>query len=61
MGQIKEFAIDLARMVYMRRMSDRDIVETLMTRGFTDREWLRNQIRIVRDNPGIYKTMMGAK
>lgn len=61
MGQIKEFAIDLARMVYIRRMTNNDIVDHLLSKGFDDEEWVRNQISIVRDFPEIYRSMAGAK
>lgn len=59
MGQIKQFAVELAQMVYDRKMKDRDIIETFKARGF-DVDWIKDQIIVVRNEPQIYRTMGGS-
>ena len=61
MGKVKsQFAPQLARMVYERRLSDFEIVQEYSNHPNPPNElWLRQQIRVVRSNPQIYKPMTG--
>ncbi|MHC4311258.1 MAG: hypothetical protein ACYSW3_02160 [Planctomycetota bacterium] len=57
MGGMKAFAIRLAKMIYIRRLKDNEIVQTL---NIPDEDWVRAQIKIVREHPEIYKDMAHA-
>lgn len=60
MGGMKAFASKLAKMVYERRMTDQQIIgEFANSPQAPDELWLRQQIRVVRQNPQIYKAMAG--
>lgn len=60
MGGMKAFASRLAKMVYERRMTDQQIVDEFGHNPQSpDELWLRQQIRVVRQNPQIYKAMAG--
>jgi len=62
MGRMKEFAMWLSESVYIRQLSDDEIMTILASRypdiqkdGFD--AWLREQIQIVRNNPKLYHSM----
>ena len=59
MGQVKNFALWLSESIYSRHMSNEAILSALAARypdGDLDRsrEWLLEQIRIVKTNPQLY-------
>lgn len=58
MGKMKQFGMELARMVYIRRMSDDQIVNQYMNKSPKPPEgWLREQIQAVRKNPGMWREL----
>jgi hypothetical protein len=61
MGKMKtQFAPQLARMIFERKLSDAEIVQEFSNHSNPpDELWLRQQIRTVRSNPQIYKPMTG--
>ena len=62
MGRMKEFAMWLSESVYIRQLSDDEIM-TILAGRYPDIQkdgldiWLREQIQIVRDNPKLYQSM----
>jgi hypothetical protein len=63
MGSVKELAMWLAESVYIRNLSDDEIMTTLAMR-YPDVQkdgldnWLRGQIQVVRENPDLYQSML---
>ena len=62
MGRVKEFAMWLAEIVYLRRWSEEQILSALASRypDIRDAEmeaWLRKQIHIVEGNPQQYRPL----
>lgn len=58
MGQMKRFGMRLARMVYEDRMSDADIIKTYQhSMPTASIEWLKEQIKSVRDNPEMWRPL----
>ena len=62
MGRMKELAMWLSESVYIRQLSDDEIMTILVSRypdiqkdGFD--VWLREQIQAVRENPKLYQSM----
>lgn len=56
MGQMKQFGMKLANMVYADRMTDEAIIKSyLQSMPVTSVEWLKEQIKSVRDNPKMWK------
>ncbi len=62
MGRVKELAMWLAESVYIRQLSDDEIMTILASR-YPDIQqdgldvWLREQIKVVRENPKLYQSM----
>ena len=64
MGQVKQFAVWIAECVYVRRMSDQKIFESIPLTGSEQEQdpiihWLREQITTVREHPDIFSQMVG--
>lgn len=58
MSRMKEFGMQLARMIYVQRMSDEQIISYFMKKSPSPPDdWLRDQINIVRgkNNPEAKK------
>ena len=62
MGRMKELAMWLSESIYIRKLSDDEIMAILGNRypdiqkdGFD--VWLREQIQAVRENPNLYQSM----
>ena len=62
MGRMKEFAMWLSESVYIRQLSDDEIM-TILAGRYPDIQkdgldiWLREQIQAVRENPKLYQSM----
>jgi hypothetical protein len=62
MGRMKELAMWLSESVYIRHLSDDEIMTILASR-YPDIQkdgldiWLREQIKVVRENPNLYQSM----
>ena len=60
MGRVKEFSFWIADCVYQRDMSDRQIISAASSYwsvdGQIDKQWLLEQVEVVRCNPHIYST-----
>lgn len=58
MGEMKQLAIQIARMVYELQMTDEAIIVSLKYQfPKVTTEWCKNQIKAVRENAQIYKEM----
>jgi hypothetical protein len=58
MGEIKQLAIQISRMVYEMQMTDEVIIASLKSRfPNATTEWCKNQVKAVRENPETYKGM----
>ena len=60
MGYMKQFAIDLATMVYQLEWKDNEIIAHYRAKHY-DTNWIERQIKVVRAEPALYKIMVGAK
>ncbi len=63
MGRVKDFAMWLAESIYLHRWSEKQIINSVITQHPDSRRpcvqrWLREQIKIVKDNPTLYKSML---
>ena len=62
MGRMKELAMWLSESVYIRQLSDDEIM-TILAGRYPDIQkdgldiWLREQIQTVRENPKLYQSM----
>ena len=58
MGRMKEYALYLASMIYQQKMSDEQIINTTVAEwGIESTDWIKDQIKVVRENPKLYKEM----
>lgn len=59
MGQIKQqIAIPVAYMIYHLKLEDEAIVASLKSQfPAASTEWIKDQVKAVRENPNIYKEM----
>jgi hypothetical protein len=66
MGRMKELAMWLSESIYIHQLSDDEIMTILASR-YPDIQkdgldiWLREQIKVVRENPNIYQSMFDIK
>jgi hypothetical protein len=60
MGRMKEFASRLANMVYVQRLTNKQIYARYKDDEI-DEAWLRVQVAMIRSQPDIYKPLAGAK
>ena len=58
MGRMKEYAVYLSRLVYQQKMSDEQIINTTVTElGIESTDWIKDQIKVIREHPELYKEM----
>lgn len=63
MGRVKDFAVWLAESIYLHHWSEEQIITSITnqypeSQRFGVQIWLREQIKIVKENPTLYKSML---
>ena len=64
MGRVKEFSMWIEECAYQRDMNDAQIISAATSHWSVsdqDKDWLLEQIRVVRSNPHIYPTHTSPK